>query len=96
MTATSMDNELRNNTAQQRFELDLDGGTAVAYYRMSPSVVTFTHTEVPQALWGQGIGSRLVRGVLEAARAQGLKVVPKCPFVSAYIGKHPEFGDLLL
>jgi uncharacterized protein len=59
-------------------------------------VITFTHTEVPPALEGHGIGSALVRGALDAARAQGLKVVAKCPFVSAYIAKHPEFADLLL
>jgi hypothetical protein len=59
-------------------------------------VITFTHTETPLALRGRGIASRLARGALEAARAQGLKVVAKCPFVSAYIAKHPEFGDLLL
>jgi predicted GNAT family acetyltransferase len=50
---------------------------------------------VPQALSGQGVGSRLVRGSLEATRAVGLRVVAKCPFVSAYLGKHPEFNDLL-
>ena len=47
------------------------------------------------ALRGRGIASRLVQGALESARAAGLKVVPRCPFVSAYIAKHPEFGDLL-
>jgi hypothetical protein len=59
-------------------------------------VITFRHTEVPQALSGHGIGSRLVRGALDAARARGLKVVAKCPFVAAYMAKHPEFNDLLL
>ena len=91
-----MPDEIRNNTALNRFELDADGGTAVSYYKLSPGVITFTHTEVPPALEGRGIGSRLARGALEAARAQGLKVVAKCPFVGAYIAKHPEFGDLLL
>jgi predicted GNAT family acetyltransferase len=91
-----MPDKVRNNSALNRFELDLDGQTAVAYYQLSPGVITFTHTEVPQALSGHGIGSRLVRGALEAARAQGLKVVARCPFVSAYIAKHPEFSDLLL
>jgi predicted GNAT family acetyltransferase len=47
-------------------------------------------------LSGHGIGSELVRGALEAARARGLKVVPKCPFVAAYMAKHPQFNDLLL
>jgi predicted GNAT family acetyltransferase len=90
-----MSDEIRNNTALHRFELDADGHTAVSYYRLSPGVITFTHTEVPNELSGRGIGSRLARGALEAARAQGLKVVATCPFVSAYIAKHSEFADLL-
>ena len=89
-----MSDEVRNNTALHRFELDADGHIAVAYYHLAQGVITFTHTEVPPALSGRGIGSKLARGALEAARAQGLKVVAKCPFISAYIGKHPEFGDL--
>ena len=91
-----MPSAVRNNTALHRFELDADGHTAVSYYKLTPGVITFTHTEVPPALEGRGIGSALVRGALESARAQGLKVVAKCPFVSAYIGRHPEFADLLL
>jgi uncharacterized protein len=91
----TISDDVRNNTAESRFELDADGHTAFAYYRMAPGVITFTHTEVPPALSGQGVGSRLVRGALELARAQGLKVVAKCPFVSAYMGKHSEFNDLL-
>ena len=90
-----MSDGVRNNIAEHRFELDADGHTALAYYSMVPGVITFTHTEVPQELSGRGVGSRLVRGALEQVRAQGLKVVPKCPFVSAYMGKHPEFNDLL-
>ena len=91
-----MPDDIRDNPALGRFELDAEGHTAVSYYKLAPGVITFTHTEVPPALEGRGIGSRLARGVLEAARARGLKVVAKCPFVSAYIAKHPEFGDLLL
>jgi predicted GNAT family acetyltransferase len=90
-----MANEVRNNTALNRFELEVDGHTAVSYYRLSPGVITFTHTEVPPALGGRGVGSTLVRGALELVRAQGLKVVAKCPFVAAYMGKHPEFNDLV-
>lgn len=63
--------DIRNNTELHRFELDLGEEKAVAYYWLTPGVITFTHTEVPTALWGQGIGSRLVRGALQAARAQG-------------------------
>jgi uncharacterized protein len=58
---------------------------------LSRIVITFTHTEVPAELSGRGIGSALARGALHQVRAQGLKVVAQCPF----IGKHPEYGDLL-
>jgi predicted GNAT family acetyltransferase len=91
-----MPDDIRDNAAQHRFELDADGHTAIAYYTLSPGTITFTHTDVPSQLGGRGIGSKLVRGALQAARAQGLKVVAKCPFVSAYIAKHAEFADLVL
>jgi uncharacterized protein len=87
--------EVRNNAELNRFELKVDGHLAVAYYRPSPGVITFTHTEVPSELGGRGVGSMLVKGALELARAQGFKVASRCPFVSAYLGKHPEFNDLL-
>ena len=87
--------EVRNNTALGRFELEVDGHTAVAYYRPTPGHITFSHTEVPPELGGRGVGSTLVRGALELARAQGLKVASRCPFVSAYPSKHREFNDLL-
>jgi hypothetical protein len=90
-----MSEGIRNNTALDRFELEVDGQLAVAYYRMTPGVITFVHTEVPQALSGRGIATKLIRGALEMVRAQGLKVVPQCPFVSAFMGKHPEYNDLL-
>jgi predicted GNAT family acetyltransferase len=91
-----MSDMVRNNQALSRFELDLNGHVAVAYYELKPGVITFKHTEVPPELSGHGSGSKLVRGALEAARAQGLKVVARCPFVAAYMAKHPEFNDLLL
>ncbi|NWG26321.1 MAG: N-acetyltransferase [Pseudorhodoplanes sp.] len=87
--------DVRNNEAANRFELDTAGHLAVAYYRLAPGIITFTHTEVPTALSGQGIGSKLARGALEQVRAMKLKVVAQCPFIAAYIGKHAEFSDLL-
>ena len=86
---------VRDNPAQQRYELDIDGHTAVAYYTLAPGVITFTHTEVPPALGGRGVGSQLARGALDDVRARGLKVVARCEFLASYIAKHPEYGDLL-
>ena len=90
-----MPDSVRDNKAEHRFEMVAGDDKAVAYYRLEPGVITLTHTEVPAALWGQGIGSRLIRGALEMARANGLKVVPRCSFVSAYLRKHPEFNDMI-
>lgn len=90
-----MPNTVRDNPALSRFELDADGVTAVANYRLAGNVMTLTHTETPREARGRGIASRLTEGALQAARARGLKIVPQCPFVSAWIDRHPEFDDLL-
>ena len=50
---------------------------------------------MPEALSGQGVGSKLVRGVLDAVRAEGLKAVPRCEFVAAYVERHPEYRDMV-
>jgi predicted GNAT family acetyltransferase len=86
---------VRDNTALSRFELDADGQVAFGEYTRAGDVLTLRHTEVPKALEGRGIGSRLARGILDFAREQSLKVVPRCPFMRAYIDKHAEYADLL-
>ncbi len=86
---------VRNNAALGRYELDVDGETASLSYGLAPGVITLRHAEVPPALGGRGVGSTLVREVLNDVRARGLKVVATCPFVAAYMGKHPEFDDLV-
>jgi len=85
---------VRDNGQRHRFEMDLDGHTAFSEYRRDGNVLTLLHTEVPKELNGRGIGSALVKGILELARAQQLKVVAVCPFVKGYLGKHPEYADL--
>ena len=86
---------VRDNSERNRFELPLDGHTAFSEYRRNGDVLTIMHTEVPPELNGRGIGSALVRGMLDIVRRDSLKVVPRCPFVRAYIDKHPEYADLL-
>ena len=86
---------VRDNKAQQRFELDVDGQIAFANYRLTPQAVIITHTETPRALRGRGIASELVRGALGRIRADGLKVVAGCGFVVDYLHKHPEYRDLV-
>jgi predicted GNAT family acetyltransferase len=86
---------VRQNTARSRFELDVDGQMAIANYRVADGVIAITHTEVPQTLRGRGTGARLVLGLLEIARQQGLKVRPLCSFARFVIAQHPEVHDLL-
>lgn len=87
--------DVTNNEAEQQFELEVEGHKALAAYSIEGGRISFTHTEVPQALEGQGVGKRLVAGALEQVRAQGLKVVPLCSFVRHYVETHPETQDLL-
>jgi uncharacterized protein len=90
-----MATSVRDNSALSRFELDADGITAVANYQLDGDVITFTHTEVPPQARHDGIASQLIGGALRAVRARGLKVVPRCSFVKAYVDKHTEVRDLL-
>ena len=87
---------VRDHPAAHRFEIDLgDGSLAIAQYTLPAGKIMFTHTEVPPAHEGKGIGTALVRYALAAARERGLKVIPICPFFAAYIKKHTEEQDLL-
>ncbi|HEX8466854.1 MAG TPA: GNAT family N-acetyltransferase [Allosphingosinicella sp.] len=87
--------EVRNNEVEHRYELEVEGQLALAAYRLRDGRITFTHTEVPSALEGKGIGSKLVKAALDDVRAEGLKVVPACAFVKHYMDTHPEVQDLL-
>lgn len=84
-----------NNEAQDRYELAVDGGTAVLAYMRREGKIYLTHTEVPPELEGKGIGSRIVKHALDEAKAAGEKVAPWCPFVRTYIERHPEYQDIV-
>jgi predicted GNAT family acetyltransferase len=86
---------VRDNKAQSRFELDVEGGVAFANYRMTPAAVIITHTETPRALRGHGIASQLIEGALALIRADGRKVIAGCGFVVDYLNKHPEYGEMV-
>jgi len=89
-----MASNVRDNTERHRFELEADGHVAFSNYSRAGNGLTFLHTEVPKALEGRGIGSSLIKGALDIARSQGLKVKAECPFAKAYIERHPEYADL--
>ncbi|WP_458116621.1 GNAT family N-acetyltransferase [Arthrobacter sp. D2-10] len=85
-----------NNSDAARYEVSLDGAPAgFAAYRLRDTRVIFTHTEVDSAFEGHGLGSTLARGALDDVRERGLRAVPLCPFIAAYIERHPEYQDLV-
>ena len=87
---------VRDNPERHRFEVDLgDGMFAIAEYTLPAGKMMFTHTEVPEAHEGKGIGTMLIRFALDAARERGLKVIPICPFFAAYMQKNADTHDLL-
>lgn len=90
------DLQVIHNESEKRYEIDVGGDLAVVDYQQHEGVRVFTHTGVPQALEGQGIGSKLVKHVLEDAQGKGEKVIPLCPFIAAYIKRHPEYEPLVL
>jgi predicted GNAT family acetyltransferase len=87
---------VRDNPAESRFEAVDESGAlaAVSVYVRHDDRVVFVHTEVDDAFEGQGVGSLLVRQALDTVRGEGLRVVAQCPFVKAWIERHPEYADL--
>lgn len=83
-----------DNAAEHRFEMAVEGSVAFVAYRRDRDRIVLTHTEVPPALSGKGVGSKLAHDVLEQARGRGLRVVPRCPFIAAYLKRHPEYQDV--
>lgn len=90
-----MELTIADNAEKKRFETQVEGHTAIIEYIRTKDAIYLTHTEVPQALGGKGVGSALVKGVLERIEKEELKIAPLCPFVAAYMKRHPEWKRLL-
>lgn len=85
-----------HHEGQNRFEIAVDGQLAVVEYMNRADKIVFTHTEVPKGLEGRGLGSALAQTALDWARQQQKKVLPLCPYIAAYIRRHPVYRDLVL
>lgn len=85
---------VQHNADQRRFEATVEGRLCVADYQLVGGVMVMTHTYVPPQLEGRGIAARLVGTALDHARGNGLKVDPRCSYVSAYMRRHPETQSL--
>ena len=85
---------VRHNEALRRFEVEYEGRLSELTYERRDGAIRYLHTGVPRELEGHGIAGRLAEAALEYARAEGLRVVPLCPYVRRYVQDHPEFADL--
>lgn len=97
MTRDGREVELRRNDERRELSAVVDGRVAVLMeFMQTPELVIFTHTDTDPSFKGQGVASLLARWALDDARARGYAVLPVCPFVSAFIDRHPdEYGDLV-
>ena len=87
---------IKDNAHKSRFELDYDNKLAVVnYQKIDDETLALTHTEVDPSLEGKGVGSHLVRQVLEYVDRNNLHLVPVCPFVAAYLRRHPDWNRLV-
>ena len=91
-----MDLNVTDNPDKKRYEAAIEGHKAFIEYIKTKEKIFLTHTEVPVALEGKGIGSALVLQVLEDIEKLGLTLVPLCPFVAMYLKKHPEWRRLVM
>ena len=87
---------IKNNPVENRFEVELEGKRGEIVYRKEGSTYIMVHTEVPREFGGQGVAEHLVHGALEQIKAANETVVPVCPFVRAYIRRHPEYQPLVV
>lgn len=86
---------VQDNTERTRYEATRDGEVlGFADYIRTPDSLVFTHTEIDPRFEGQGVGGTLVRAALDDVRAQGLLALPTCPFVEAWMARHPDYADL--
>lgn len=91
-----MADEIINNVSMSRYELPIaDDAVAVVYYTLEDGRVVLRHTEVPNEYGGQGIGKRLAQAVFETLRAEGKRVIAKCPFMASYAARNPQIAAML-
>ena len=87
-------NGVKDNRERSRFELEEAGWVAFANYRREGSVLSIRYVEAPPALRGKGTAGRLMKGIMETARAEGATVIPLCSYAAAWPRRHKEWHDL--
>jgi len=89
---------IADHPERHRYELEIDGRKAaeIVYRMHGPGAIDLVHTEVKPGFEGQGLGSKIATFALDDARKRGLKVIPSCSYIKGFVGKHPEYADLVV
>ena len=90
-----MTDSIQHDTSGQQFLVIVDGARCVLDYRLHGTVMTITHTGVPEAVGGRGIAANLMKTAFEHARSRGWTVVPACSYAAVFVQRHPEYSDLI-
>ncbi|MGF1617159.1 MAG: GNAT family N-acetyltransferase [Acidimicrobiia bacterium] len=95
-TGDALNVEVRDEPENRQFTIEVDGRVVgKAEYRMRGNTYLFTHTEVDSEFKGRGLANRLARSALDDVRDRGMTLVPLCPFIAAYIRRHPEYDEIV-
>ncbi len=87
--------QLVKNEKENRFEMIVDGSTAIIEYKEFPGKIALVHTEVPPAIEGKGVATAIVEKALNYIEQNNLKLIPLCPVVAAYVKRHPEWNRIV-
>lgn len=90
-----MSYDIRHNADASRFETEVDDHQCVLEYTLADDVISMNRVYVPPPVEGRGIAGAITRHALDHSREQGWKVIPRCPYVKAWIKRHPDYFDLL-
>lgn len=86
--------EVNHNEGKNRFEIQLGDQVAMVKYVLASGQIIFTHTEVPEAFEGQGVAGKLAKAAIEYAKAHEMRIRAMCPYIAAYIQRHPEYQSI--
>ena len=88
--------EISERPAERRFEAHANGElVGFVDYIPLPGKIIATHTEVFDQFESMGYASQLVRGMIEQLRADGRLLQPLCPYISAWLDRHPDQADIV-
>lgn len=90
-----MEYDIAHNTAENRFQTEVDGQLCVLDYTLDDGVISMDRVYVPSPVEGRGIAGAITRHALDYSREKGWKVIPRCPYVAAWIERHPDYQDLV-